>query len=84
MMQKFCMLKKLDAEILHDLIFRLIYNFSYNNCMMQKFCMLKKLDAEILHDLSFRVIHYFFYNNSASHRAQNNGRSTDIVRPRYR
>ena len=32
-------LKKLDAEILHDFIFRLIYNFSYKNCMMQKFCM---------------------------------------------
>ena len=32
-------LKKLDAEILHDLIFRLIHYFSYNNCMMQKFCM---------------------------------------------
>ena len=32
-------LKKLDAEILHDLNFRLIHYFSYNNCMMQKFCM---------------------------------------------
>ena len=27
-------LKKLDAEILHDLNFRLIHYFSYNNCMI--------------------------------------------------
>ena len=32
-------LRKLHSEILHELIFRLIHYFFYNNYMMQKFCM---------------------------------------------
>ena len=57
-------LTKFDAEILHNLIFRLIHYFYYNYIHDAGILYgLKKLDAEILHDLIFCLIHYFFYNN---------------------
>ena len=60
-MQKFCMLKKLDAEILHDLIFplnlQLFLQQLYDTEILHG---LKKLDAEILHDLIFRLILQLF------------------------